>query len=138
MSCLYELRGTVGNFTSSDILKSSGIKERQISCRTIRRSLQILGYSYDQCRQKRPISWRWFKTSFNVCSKMLKSGLGGISFIYMEQAGYIKLNPWKVFVLTDHERGKRKVKVWKDIAQVKEKKWCWSTNGSLHGSYCTQ
>ena len=47
-----ELRDTLGNFTSTDLQKSSGIKESKVSNRTVRRSLKRLGYNYDQCRKK--------------------------------------------------------------------------------------
>lgn len=52
LHCLHELRDSVGNFTSTDIQKNSGLKESQVSNRTLRRSLGKQGYSYDQCRKK--------------------------------------------------------------------------------------
>ena len=38
-------------------------------------------------------------------------GLRKYPSIQMERAGYIQLNPWKNFVVIEHERGKRKVKI---------------------------
>ena len=40
----------------------------------------------------------------------------------MECAGYIKLKPWKVFVMIEGKQEKRKVKVSKAFSQLKEKK----------------
>ena len=49
---MHELRDTAGNFISTDTQKNIGLKEIQVSNRTIWRSLRRLGYSYDQYRKK--------------------------------------------------------------------------------------
>ena len=49
VSSLNVLRETVGNFSSMDIQRNSGISEKEVSNRTIRRRLRKLGYGYNQC-----------------------------------------------------------------------------------------
>ena len=52
INSLHELRETVGNFSSTNIQRNSGISEKEVSNRTIRRRLRKLGYGYNQCRRK--------------------------------------------------------------------------------------
>ena len=49
---LLKLRENYGNFTSTDVQRESGILEKNVSNRTIRRCLRKHGYSYMQCRRK--------------------------------------------------------------------------------------
>ena len=42
MKLVHELRETVGNFSSTDIQWNSGISEKEVSNRTIRRRLRML------------------------------------------------------------------------------------------------
>ena len=51
-SSLKKLRETFRNFTSKDVQRDVGIKEQEISNRTVCRALRKEGYSYTQCRKK--------------------------------------------------------------------------------------
>ena len=49
---LNKLRETRGTFFSTDIQRESGISEKQMSNRTVRRYLNRNGYHFEQCREK--------------------------------------------------------------------------------------
>ena len=113
MHYLHALRDTVGNFTSTDIQKNSGIK---VSNRTIRRSLRRLGYSCDQCRKKGQLAEDDLKSRLifaRKCQKFhTKFRTEGISF-YLDGTGWVHKTKPMESVRTEHdqEQGKRKAKV---------------------------
>ena len=105
--CLHELRDTVGNFTSTDTQKNSGLKKIQVSNRTIRRSLRRLGYSYDQYRKKGQLAEDDLKRHLifaEKCQKLpTKSWTEGISF-YVDGTGWVYKTKPMESVRTDRTR----------------------------------
>ena len=52
VSTLLKLRESFGTFCSTDVQREAGIKEGNVSNRTVRRSLRKKGYRFTQCRKK--------------------------------------------------------------------------------------
>ena len=115
INCLHELRDTVGNFASTDIQKNSGIKEIQVSNRTIRRSRRRLGYSYDQYCKKGQLAEDDSKRRLmfaRKCQKLpTKFWIEGKSF-YLDGTGWVHKSKPMESVRTDRTRTwKKKTKV---------------------------
>ena len=97
ISTLNKLRETVGDFSSMDIQRESGIKKQEASNRTIRRLLRGNGYKYSQCRKKGLLlkSDLSARLKFARKCKRLPSTFwsDGISF-YLDGTGWVhKTNP---------------------------------------------
>ena len=97
VSTLLKLREDVGAFSSTDIQRVSGMKEKNVSNSTLRRSLRRHGYAYTQCRRKGILLKEDLKKRLKFarnCKRLPESfWTEGISF-YLDGTGWVhKTNP---------------------------------------------
>ena len=112
-SSLLKLRNEIGNIHSTVVQKHAGLKEKLVSNRTVRRTLNAKGYKCSQCRKKGQLSIEDLNDLcllVNAKSLHLTSGQAEFLFTLMELVGYIKPIQHRQFEQHAHVHGKRKVK----------------------------